>query len=181
MLFEENIVLALEKILPDVLFIFAYRNHTEPQDPYCLIQQVSIYPTAQAERNTSVNKDSKPIEVVSQPTNCLFNLSFYCQSNSTLQEIARKFQMGLQSNYFQFAFSEQNLSLVNLTKIMYTSESINSTTEIKRATLQLTVSGIVYEEWEINDIKQVGVIGTNKEDYVFLDNNYDTEGRKWLK
>lgn len=180
MLFEENIILALEEVLPDVLFVLAYRNHTEPEDPFCLVQQVSIYPTAQAQINTSHKKGSLPIETVVTPTNCVFNLSFYCQSNSNLQEVARRFQMGLQSNKFAFSLTKQGLSIVGLTKIMYTQESVNTTTVIKRATLQLTVSGIVSESWEIDDINQVDVSGETFSGFPLLDKSYDTQELKWL-
>lgn len=180
MVFEEGLILALEKILPDVTFIFAYRNHSEPQDPYCLVQQVSIYPTAQAERNTSHKDGTKPIETISQPVNCVFNLSFYAQAQSRIQEIGYKFQMGLQSNYFDFIFSEQNLVIQGLTKMTYTSESINTTTEIKRGTLQLVVSGIDYQSYELTDIDTVEVTSVNGVNYNLFDKEYDTKEKKWL-
>lgn len=181
MLFEENIILALEDLLPDVLFVFAYRNHAEPQDPYCLVEQISIFPTAHAERNTSVRSGDKIVETISTPTNCIFNLSFYSQSNSKLQEISRRFQMGLESSRFAFAFASQKLSVVSLTKLMFTSESVNNTTQIKRGTIQLTVSGIVNEEWEVDAIDNVKVIGIDKENReTFFDKNYDTKEKKWL-
>lgn len=179
MLFEENLILALEEILPDVVFVLAYRDHTEPIDPYCLVQQVSIYPTAQAEINTSHKKGSPAVEIVTTPTNCVFNLSFYCQSNSVLQEVARRFQMGLQSNKFAFALNKNGLSISGLTKIMYTHESINTTTSIKRATLQLTTSGIVTETWEIGDIDVVEHFGEEKSGFTLIDDKYDTQELKW--
>ena len=185
MLFEENMVLALEKILPpedfNFPFIFAYRDHTEVSDPFCLIEQVSIYPTAQAQRNTSNLENEGDYEILYQPMNCIFNLSFYSKSDSSLQEVSRRFQVGLQSSGFCFAFSEQNLSVVNLTKLVFSEENINNTTVLKRGTIQVTVSGIVEERWLLNHIKEVGFVGKDQFGDDFLTKTYLAEENKWQK
>lgn len=185
MLFEENLILALETILPpdeyNFPFVFAYRNHTEVADPYCLVEQVAIYPTHQAQKNTSNKTNEGDYEILYQPMNCIFNLSFYSSSDSDLQEVSRRFQVGLQSSGFGFAFAEQDLSVVELTRLVYSEESINSTTMLKRATIQITVSGIVEEKWLLTHIKEVDFIGKDSLNKTLFSNNYLTEENKWQK
>lgn len=185
MLFEKNILLVLETILPaseyNFPFVFAYRDHTEVSDPFCLVEQVSLYPTAQAQKNTSNNSSEGDYEILYQPMNCIFNLSFYSKSDSTLQEVSRRFQVGLQSSGFGFAFAEQDLSVVNLTKLVFSEESVNGTTMLKRGTIQITVSGIVEEKWLLNHIKQVDYVGYDLLGNEFFSNTYLTEENKWQK
>ena len=182
MTFEKNIVLALNQLFPKITFVFAYRNHTEVNDPFCLIQQVSMHPISSPYINTSYKKDEKPIEIVMTPVECKFFLSFYAQSDSELQEIGLKIFTGLKSNRFGFAFSENKLSVNRVTDMLYMGEEVNGTTILKKGVITLDVSGVVVDEWEVNGITELDFIGVDKgSNDVFFKKEYDMEKAEWKK
>lgn len=182
MVFEEELVLTLEELFPDVTFVFAYRNHTEVSDPYCLIQQVSITPTAQPTINTSHKAEEASEEIVRTPVSCIFFLSFYSQSDSDLQDVSRKFLTSLHSNHFNFAFRKNNLSINTLSNLQFSEESINGTTMLKKAIATLTVSGIVVDRWKMDDIATVEFNGSEKgSGETFFNKTYQVEEREWQK
>lgn len=178
--FESKLINALIELFPEVTWIFGYREHSEPADPFCLVSQLNLVATSQAEITSCFPKGEQAYEIIQQPFTSSFNLSFYSQSNSPLQKISTRFQAGLQSNKFNFAFSGQNLSIIGLTKMVFTEESINGTTMLKRGTIQLKLSSTYVDKWLIDAIDEVPIVGNDKlTEEVIFDKTYLTEEMKW--
>lgn len=117
-MYNDKIVLACEKTLPNCLFIFAseYKS-VEPKSPYCLITLVSETPSSTAEKTFYYEQqDDEPVvEIVNKSYEVLYNFAFHGKSDSESEHLARKFSNGLESSFYYMAFMEQGFGILSST------------------------------------------------------------------
>lgn len=158
MLFETEVVSALESLFPDVLFILSNRNHAEPKDPYCLVDQVSITPTSEPYRTVTHKTDDKN-EYLFQNVESKFNLIFRSKSDSSLQDISTRFLLSSGSSKFRLAFNAENLSLQDVRDLNVSSEVVSDTNMLRTNVITLIVSSIVQVKEIVESITSVSAVG----------------------
>lgn len=166
MLFEHECVTALEKIFPDVLFILSNRNHSEPKDPYCLVDQVYISPTSQPYITLTHREDDKN-EYLFQNVESKFNLIFKSMSNSFLQDISTRFLLSESSSKFRLAFNEEGLSLQNFRDLKVSGEVVSATNMLRTNVITIIVSSVVQVKEAVDSINTVNVLGLSGDKVIY--------------
>lgn len=157
-LFEKEVVTALESLFPDVLFILSNRNHAEPKDPYCLVDQVSITPTSEPYRTFTHSVEDKN-EYLFQNVESKFNLIFRSKSDSFLQNISTRFLLSSGSSKFRLAFNKENLSLQDIRDLNVSNEVVSDTNMLRTNIITLTVVSMVQVKENVDSINSVSVLG----------------------
>ena len=162
MLVEDQIVQALKCVdLPkDLIVIKGDRDGVEPKAPYLLIQTVSDWTTATS-YNTHSHKNGSDYERVYQTEYHSFTLILHASTKGGHHDWFKRFHRGLNSDLYQHAFEQFGIGIKGFSTINYQPMPIDGV-NYKRAILDITLCFEVCEEFTVNTVSQVSVVGNIK-------------------
>lgn len=156
---EKLIINALKGIgMPSkVTPILADRDGVEPEAPYLIIQMLDVVPACLPTRSIS-HSEGNVTEKVFQTKTFYTSLTFHASATDDLQDWIHRFQTGLMSDMYDWAFTQQGLGIVNMGNIMYQSYPVDNK-NYKRAIIDIAFRAEIMEEFVVNAITGVQVIG----------------------
>lgn len=176
---EKLVIRALEctdcplyhKVLnPDgIIPIIATLKQTEPRAPYLLINIINTRKIGLPYKST-IHEVSNVKEHVFQVKEYLISLTLHSKNNDVAQDWFRYFENGIHSDMNDWAFTNQGLSLVSATDIVYQHTPVSGVA-YKRAIIDLTLRAEVQEEYRVNYLQSVTIDGTlSGLKFTFFDN-----------
>ena len=156
---EKQIINALKTIdlPPKLTLVLADRCSVECCSPYLLIQTISDW-TNSLSRNTHSHSAKTSTERIYQTEFHNFSFTLHDSTNGTAHDWFKRFHRGLNSDFYQYAFEQQGLGIKDFDTILYQPNPIDGV-NYKRATLNITFSLEVCEEFTVNTIKRVNITG----------------------
>lgn len=148
-----------DKVLnPDgIIPIIAALDQPEPRSPYLLIDLINTRKIGMPYKSVS-HTETNTKEHVFQVKEFLVGLTLHAPTKDASQEWIRHFENGIYSDMYSWAFTKQGLSLVSGSDLLYRFESISGTA-YKRAILNLTLRAEIADEYVVNNLNRVEVIG----------------------
>lgn len=156
---EDAVVEALKWIgMPSTIEIIkSDRNGVEPLSPYLLINIISVLDKS-VPRKTVSHKEGKQLESVLQTKDYLISFTFHAKANDPVHDWVQRFQTGISSDLYDYAFAQQGLGLVTTRGIMYQPAPVEGR-NYKRAIIDIVFRAEVVESFFVNDIKIAEVRG----------------------
>lgn len=157
---ERAVINALKAIdmPPSITPILSDRNGVEPSSPYLLINIISVIDKNIPRRTVSHEKGNK-VERVLQTRDYLISFTFHASANDdTVQDWIHRFQTGISSDFYDYAFAQQGLGLVATRGVMYQPSPVQGK-NYKRAIIDIVLRAEVVEAFIVNDIKKVTIKG----------------------
>lgn len=160
-MYNDKLVLACEKVLPNCLFIFAseYKS-VEPKSTYCLITLVGETPIS-TERSTyfTEHEDDPTEELISRQCQLLYNFTFHGKSNSDSENLARRFTSGFESSFYVYSFLDQGFSILGTKTVTRVNQAIDVVNYIRDVVVvDFLVNRI--DSFEVDYIEKVETDGT---------------------
>ena len=156
---EDAVVEALKWInMPHAINIMkSDRDAIEAMSPYLLINIVSILDKSVPRRTVS-HKAGKQVESVLQTKDYLISFTFHAKANDPVHDWVQRFQTGISSDLYDYAFAQQGLGLVTTRGIMYQPAPVEGR-NYKRAIIDIVFRAEVVESFFVNDIAKAEVRG----------------------
>ena len=156
---EKQIINALKSIdlPPKLTLVLADRCGVECCSPYLSIQTISDW-TNSLSRNTHSHSATTSTERVYQTEFHNFSFTLHDSTNGIAHDWFKIFHRGLNSDYYQYAFEQQGLGIKDFDTILYQPSPVDGV-NYKRATLNITFSLEICEEFTVNTIKNVNITG----------------------
>lgn len=156
---ERAVINALKAIdmPPSITPILSDRNGVEPSSPYLLINIISVLDKSVARRTVSHEKGDK-VERVLQTKDYLISFTFHARANDPVHNWIQRFQTGIYSDFYDYAFAQEGLGLVTTRGVMYQPSPVQGK-NYKRAIIDIVFRAEVVEEFIVNDIKKVTIKG----------------------
>lgn len=160
MIFETALVNAFKRIdFPKrCTIILSDRNGVEPPAPYMMINIIDQWNIATA-RKTYVNTAMNQTECVFQVKDVNVSLTLHALATDEMHDWFERFQVIIDSDFVQWAFYQEGLSVAVTQDIVYQSISVDNK-NYKRAILDLTIRSERYEEVTVNTIKAIDIEGS---------------------
>lgn len=175
MIFETALINAFKRIdFPKrCTIILSDRNGVEPSAPYMMINIIDQANIARSRKTINNTKDNQT-EGIFQVKELDVSLTLHALATDDMHDWFERFQVISESDFVQWAFTQEGLSLVDIKDIVYQNISVNNKT-YKRAILDLTIRSERYEEVVVNTVKRLSIQGnlTNKYDDVDIGEEKD--------
>ena len=133
------------------------RDGVEPLSPYLLINIISVLDKSVPRRTVS-HKAGKQVESVLQTKDYLISFTFHAKANDPVHDWVQRFQTGISSDLYDYAFAQQGLGLVTTRGVMYQPAPVEGE-NYKRAIIDIVFRAEVVESFLVNDIKIAEVRG----------------------
>jgi len=171
MKFETAIINALKNInMPDnITPVLSDRDGVEPRAPYLLINVISTTNIGLPRKSVSHSLTDK-VETIFQVKDVYISLTFHASAKDPTHDWVQHFDTGLQSDMYDWAFTQQGLGFVDSDGVMYQPQPIAGK-NYKNAILNLTFRSEVVDDFFVNGISRVGIIGDLKNTSVEIDND----------
>lgn len=156
---ERAVINALKAIdmPPSITPVLSDRNGVEPSSPYLLINIISVLDKNVPRRTVSHEKGNK-VERVLQTRDYLISFTFHADANDPVHDWVHRFQTGISSDFYDYAFAQQGLGLVTTRGVMYQPSPVEGE-NYKRAIIDIVFRAEVVESFFVNDIKIAEVRG----------------------
>ncbi len=135
--------------------ILSDRDGVEPSSPYLLINIISVL-DKNVPRRTVSHEEGNKVERVIQTKDYLISFTFHIKSNDPVHDWVQRFQTGISSDLYDYAFAQQGLGLVTTRGIMYQPSPVQGE-NYKRAIIDIVFRAEVVEAFFVNDIKKVTI------------------------
>ena len=143
---------------PDgIIPIIATLKQTEPRAPYLLINIINTRKIGLPYKST-IHEISNVKEHVFQVKEYLIGLTLHAENKSVAQKWFRYFENGIHSDMNDWAFTNQGLSLVSATDIVYQHTPVSGV-PYKRAIIDLTLRVEVQEAYDVKPLNRVNIEG----------------------
>ena len=133
-------------------------NNPEPRAPYLLINIINTRKIGFPYKSTN-HKVSNVREHLFQVKEYLVSLTLHAKNNDDAQDWFRYFENGIHSDMNDWAFTNQGLSLVSSTDIMYQHTPVSGV-PYKRAIIDLTLRVEVQEDYKVFSVNRVNITGS---------------------
>ena len=133
-------------------------NNPEPRAPYLLINIINTRKIGLPYKST-IHKASNVIEHLFQVKEYLVSLTLHAKNNDDAQDWFRHFENGTHSDMYDWAFTNQGLSLVSATDIVYQHTPVSGV-PYKRAIMDLTLRVEVQEDYKVFSVNRVTITGS---------------------
>ena len=137
--------------------ILSDRDGVEPSSPYLIINIISVL-DKNVPRRTVSHEEGNKVERVIQTKDYLISFTFHTKANDPVHDWVQRFQTGISSDLYDYAFSQQGLGLVTTRGIMYQPSPVQGE-NYKRAIIDIVFRAEVVEAFIVNDIKKVTIKG----------------------
>lgn len=137
--------------------ILSDRDGVEPSSPYLLINIISVLDKSVPRRTVSHEKGNK-VERVIQTKDYLISFTFHASANDSIHNWVHRFQTGISSDLYDYAFAQEGLGLVTTRGVMYQPSPVQGK-NYKRAIIDIVFRAEVVEAFIVNDIKKVTIKG----------------------
>ena len=164
MLLERAIIQALEKVVPNTLFILSGRQGVEPPFPYCLVTLVSTTNIGQPDRAATYAEDGSSLERIIQNKRSEFHLTFLSQAKDDFQDLAEVIQTGFGSSFFIQTFYGEGLGIESSKTLVPTVEVESSIGKYMCTTIKLVVTFQRINEFKADRINKVETVGYDEND-----------------
>lgn len=156
---EKCIIQALKNVdmPPTILPILADRDGIEPRAPYLLIQIITTTSVG-TPRKTVNHTEGNVVETVFQLKEFDIALTLHTDTSGVELDWFEYFHSGIFSDMVDWSFSQQGIGILSADNIMYQSSPVDGK-NYKRAILNMTVSAEVANEYRVNALKGVEVVG----------------------
>lgn len=165
MYIETAIINALKAIdMPtDIIPVLSDRDGVEPRAPYLLINIISSVSVGLPRKSITSDK-IKRTETVFQVKDILVSLTFHASTKGNTHDWVQRLDTGLQSDMFDWAFTQQGLGFVSSDGVMYQTQPVAGK-NYKNAIMNLVFRTEVSDDFTVNQISRVKIDG-NLEDSV---------------
>lgn len=143
---------------PSITVVLSDRDGVEPKAPYLLLDVISTVNIGLATKSTS-HKEGFQKEHLFQVKDFLFSLTFHSSATDIVQDWVQSFYTGLQSDYVDYAFSQQGLGVVNAQDIKYQPMTVDGK-NYKRAILDITFRTEVSDSFNVGLLNKVPISGS---------------------
>ena len=133
-------------------------NNPEPRAPYLLINIINTRKIGLPYKST-IHKASNVREHLFQVKEYLVSLTLHAKNNDDAQDWFRHFENGTHSDMYDWAFTNQGLSLVSATDIVYQHTPVSGV-PYKRAIMDLTLRVEVQEYYKVFSVNRVTITGS---------------------
>ena len=133
-------------------------NNPEPRAPYLLINIINTRKIGLPYKST-IHKASNVREHLFQVKEYLVSLTLHAKNNDDAQDWFRHFENGTHSDMYDWAFTNQGLSLVSATDIVYQHTPVSGV-PYKRAIMDLTLRVEVQEDYKVFSVNRVTITGS---------------------
>lgn len=174
MQFETAIINALKFIdmPPDIIPIFSDRDGVEPRAPYLLINIINTSNVGLPRKSVS-HSLSNTVETIFQVKEIYVGLTFHASTIGNTHDWVQHFDTGLQSDMYDWAFTQQGLGLVESDGVMYQPQPISGK-NYKNAIINLTFRSEIIDDYFVNGISRVSIVGNlgiENKDAIVIDKN----------
>lgn len=153
---NHDLILSLEQLMPDMLFILADDYGVEPNTVYCLVTPISTMKVGRAEE--TFKRQASELQRVSQTNLHTITLRFFGDIRSTARESAETMQLLLSSFKARSIFYMANMSIQNLNEIQ-TISVMRDTKRFEAHVITLTILSQSYIEFEDDVIETIHIEG----------------------
>ena len=133
-------------------------NNPEPRAPYLLINIINTRKIGLPYKST-IHKAYNVREHLFQVKEYLVSLTLHAKNNDDAQDWFRHFENGTHSDMYDWAFTNQGLSLVSATDIVYQHTPVSGV-PYKRAIMDLTLRVEVQEDYKVFSVNRVTITGS---------------------
>lgn len=141
-----------------IIPVIATLKQTEPRAPYLLINTVNTRKIGLPYKST-IHEASNVREHIFQVKEYLVSLTLHAKNKDDVQEWFKYFENGVHSDAYDWAFTNQGLSLVSATNIVYQHTPISGV-PYKRAIIDLTLRVEVQEDYKVFSVNKVNITGS---------------------
>lgn len=137
--------------------VIASLKQPEPPAPYLLINIINTRKIGLPYKST-IHEVANVREHLFQVKEYLVSLTLHAKNDDVAQEWFRHFENGIHSDMYDWAFTNQGLSLVSATDIVYQHTPVSGV-PYKRAIIDLTLRVEVQEGYGVNHLNRVNIEG----------------------
>ena len=144
--YEQGIIRALNKIIPECTFILSGGNGVEIAPPYALVSMLTEQKVGMSEKTSTSKLDAnnKSWQLVQQQYEINYAITFHGKLKSEAEKWARYLSISLESDFTHTALNDNGLSFVtsnvfpravvnNNTVVAYTNDTIDLTIRTARS------------------------------------------------
>ena len=170
--YGKNMVLALEEILPDCLFVLAGQNGVEPQAPYCLVTIISETAEGRPQKTSKseLDADNKAWQLIQQDYIVNYTLTFHGKYKSDSERMCRYLGISLESDYAQDIFYQNGMGVLNYRTFPRPMVTTDNIVQYINDTIDLDILTNRSEYFPIQIIESVSIRGD-----IDNDNDYEVE------
>ena len=141
----------------NVTVVLADRDGLEPVAPYLLIDIMTTTKVGMPTRRIT-HKAGDVTESILQVKDFYLSLTFHAKTSDPLQDWIQKFDTGITSDMYDWAFSQQGLGLVRTDALVYQSQPVSGKA-YRRAIVGIILRSEIEEKYTVNAIESVEVNG----------------------
>lgn len=167
--YNKNLVIALESIIPDCLFVIAGGNGVEPQPPYCLVTLISEVAEGRPQKTTKsrIDGNNQAWQTIQQDYSLNFSLTFHGKLKSDSEKMCRYLNISLESDFSQDIFYQNGMGVLGYKTFPRLLTTTDNIIQYVNDTIDLELLVNRSEEFPIQIIDSVEILGevTNDDDY----------------
>lgn len=137
--------------------VIASLKQTEPAAPYLLFNTINTRKIGLPYKST-IHEVANVREHLFQVKEYLVSLTLHAKNDDVAQEWFRYFENGIHSDMYDWAFTNQGLSLVSATDIVYQHTPVSGV-PYKRGVIDLTLRVEVQESYDVKPLNRVNIEG----------------------
>lgn len=156
---ESSVVQALKNVgMPEnITVVLADRDGVEPKAPYLIVQVIGTSTVGLPSKSVS-HEEGNVTEKVYQVKDFDIALTFHAATRGDTHDWIQYFHSGIFSDMVDWTFTQQGLGIVECDDIMYQSQPVDGS-NYKRAILNMTLRTEVLNEYKVNNINRIEVVG----------------------